>query len=116
MPMGEGFDLAAIASAAGLGGGGVSALAAVVMFKSFIARFLMQTLLTAVLTGVGFVVLLNSLGFEIVPRPEVVDVQVERMVTPQGLAQPESMSIPAPSSEPSDTRRSYYVKSPFRKS
>lgn len=63
---GEGADLAAIASGAGLFGGGAGA--ALALFVSgTIARFFLRAIFTAVLTGGGFLFLLNYLGFQIVP-------------------------------------------------
>lgn len=69
---GEGFDLAALASGAGLFGGGASALA-VAFFRGVIIRFIVRVLVTALLTGVGFLFLLDYLGFEIVPPEEYQD-------------------------------------------
>lgn len=66
----EMFDLAAVASGAGLAGGGGAAILAW-SIKGAIMRFIARTLITAVLTGIGFYFLLGWLGFEIVPRDEV---------------------------------------------
>lgn len=63
---GEGFDLAAIASGAGLFGGGASAALAW-MVSGAIMKFFLRTILTAVLTGGGFLFMLHYLGFQIVP-------------------------------------------------
>ena len=65
---GEGFDLAAVASGAGLFGGGASAALAW-MVSGAIMKFILRTVLTAVLTGGGFLFLLHYLGFQIVPPP-----------------------------------------------
>lgn len=64
------FDLAAVASTAGLGGGVISAIV-VKAFSGAILKFLVRIFATAVLTGIGFYYLLGFLGFEIVPRSEV---------------------------------------------
>ncbi|ACT60671.1 hypothetical protein Hbal_3003 [Hirschia baltica ATCC 49814] len=67
---GEGGDLAGIASAAGLGGGATSA-AAVVAFRGMVMKFIVRIVTTAAFTGIGFLVLLNQLGFEIVPKEDL---------------------------------------------
>lgn len=67
----EVFDLAAVASGAGLAGGGGAAILAW-SIKGAIMRFIVRTIITALLTGIGFYVLLGWLGFEIVPKDEVV--------------------------------------------
>ncbi len=90
---GEGGDLAGIASAAGLGGGATSA-AAVVAFRGMVMKFIVRIVTTAAFTGVGFLVLLNQLGFEIVPKE---DIQVSSSrFAPSGLSSewvgPESMT------------------------
>ncbi len=116
---GESFDLAAVASAAGLGGGAVSAITAAIVFKGVIMRFLAQMLMTTALTGAGFLGLLYFLGFEIVPKDEA---QAFGSM-PSGV----SDSFQAQSAPQSETARRieeaeregapvYYVKSPFRKS
>jgi hypothetical protein len=110
--MGGGFDLAAVASAAGLGGGVVSSVAAMMFFKGVILRVVTQLILTTILTGVGFIVLLNVLGFQIVPRDNVA---AAPPVVSDGLVAPQSM--PSQSAEaPAEGEKVYYVKSPFRKS
>ena len=107
-----GVDLAAIASAAGLGGGVVSTLAAVAFFKGVILRVITQLILTTVLTGVGFLVLLNVLGFEIVPR--------EVAAVPPSASEPGVFSTQSAPSESADAapagERTFYMKSPFRRS
>lgn len=67
---GDGGDLAGIASAAGLGGGATSA-AAVVAFRGMVMKFFVRIITTAAFTGAGFLLLLNQLGFVIVPKEEV---------------------------------------------
>ncbi len=108
------YDLAAIASAAGLGGGAVSSVAAVMVFKGVIMRIITQLILTTVLTGVGFVVLLNVLGFQIVPRDNIAAASPPVMAgdsfSTQSV-QPQTAEAPAASGE-----KVYYVQSPFRKS
>jgi hypothetical protein len=100
--LGGGADLAAVASSAGLLGGGTSTLVAL-MIGGKILRFIIRTLLTAALTGVGFYFLLGWLGFKIVPASEVADrpnasdlVGIERVETEEEAA----------------TR--YVIRSPFR--
>lgn len=66
----EVFDLAAVASGAGLAGGGGAAVVAWTI-KGAIVRFIVRTLATAVITGIGFYFLLGALGFQIVPEDEV---------------------------------------------
>ena len=107
------YDLAAIASAAGLGGGAVSSVAAVMVFKGVIMRIITQLILTTVLTGVGFIVLLNVLGFQIVPRDDIAVAAPQSVVSENfstQSVQPQTVEAP-PSGE-----KVYYVKSPFRKS
>ncbi len=122
---GESFDLAAVASAAGLGGGAISAVTAAIVFKGIIVRFLAQMLMTTALTGAGFLALLHFLGFEIVPKEDAqVFGALPGIVQPQGGV---NDSFQAQSAPPSETARRieeaeregapiYYVKSPFRKS
>lgn len=64
------FDLAAVASGAGLGGGVISALV-VSAFSGAFLKFIIRIVVTAIITGVGFYFLLGWLGFEIVPRDEI---------------------------------------------
>lgn len=64
------FDLAAVASGAGLGGGVIAALV-VTAFSGAVLKFIIRIVVTAIITGVGFYYLLGWLGFEIVPRDEV---------------------------------------------
>lgn len=106
--MNEGFDLAAVASAAGLGGSAVAAIGAMVFFKGILMRIISQVIVTAALTGVGFLALLNVLGFEIVPRDQGV-----ASVAAPGSDTFSTQSVPA---EPvDDGKKTYAVKSPFRK-
>ena len=93
---GQSLDLPAIASAAGLGGGAVGAVLAGLFFRGLIVRFLAQVAMTTVLTGIGFWALLNFLGYEIVPNPEVEQkLDLSGMVSPQSLDQPESLEFAA---------------------
>lgn len=77
---GDGGDLAGIASAAGLGGGAASA-AAVVAFRGMVMKFVVRILTTAAFTGAGFLLLLNQLGFEIVPKDEVAQISSNKTAT-----------------------------------
>lgn len=71
-----GIDLAAIASAAGLGGAGGSAALAMA-FAGAVKKFIIRTLTTALFTGVGFYLLLTNMGFQIVPKEQAVAAAVE---------------------------------------
>ncbi len=110
MDFGGGLDLAAIASAAGLGGSTVAAIGAAIFFKGIIMRILTQIVVTAGLTFAGFLALLNWLGFEIVPK----DTAQAAVSAPAagGTFMPESMTTRTPPAEPG--KKVYYVKSPFR--
>lgn len=66
-----GIDLAAVASAAGLGGAGGSAALAMA-FAGAVKKFIIRTLTTAIFTGVGFYLLLTNMGFTIVPKEQAV--------------------------------------------
>jgi hypothetical protein len=104
---GGGIDLAALASGAGLFGGGASAIL-VAFFHGVIKRFIVRALATAVLTGCGFLFLLNFLGFEIVPPEELND----RFPFGQGFdAQEDSRESTLKGGRPD---RRYGLKSPFR--
>ncbi len=85
------FDLATVAGGAGLIGGAAGTGIAV-MFSGVIMKFLARVISTAVMTGVGYLALLNWLGFEIIP-PEDIKIPsipgIERSGD-AGEAQPES--------------------------
>lgn len=66
----EVFDLAAVASGAGLLGGAAGTGIAVV-FSGVIMKFLARIAVTAIMTGVGYLALLNWLGFEIIPPEDL---------------------------------------------
>lgn len=101
---GEGVDLAALASGAGLFGGGASTALAV-MISGAIKRFLFRTFMTAVLTGVGFLFLLDFLGFEIVPPEDFANT----------FPFSESFSgEEASGGNGNDNERRYVIRSPFR--
>lgn len=113
------FDLAAVASGAGLAGGGGAAVLAWTI-KGAIMRFIIRTLVTAVLTGVGFYFLLGFLGFQIVPSDEVAATppsssmafdDTDNTFRPQGT-RPELAGEPEQAAE--DEKR-IVVKSPFRR-
>jgi hypothetical protein len=74
---GAGTDLAYLATAAGLGGSAVATVAGIILFKGLIMRVLAQVVVTAVLTGVGFLALLTFMGYAIVPESEVKAAQVQ---------------------------------------
>jgi hypothetical protein len=108
--MGEGLDLAAVAGMAGLGGSAVAAIGSFIFFKGLILRILTQVIVTAALTFVGFIALLNFLGFQIVPREE----PSVAMAVPQGQQSFTAQS--APHTVPDDGKKTYAVKSPWSKS
>ncbi len=111
----EMFDLAAVASGAGLVGGAGSTAAALA-FSGTIVRFVMRTLMTAAFTGVGFMLLLNALGFQIVPPDDL----RERLPFEQGQFGTESFTGPE-GTAPTQTavlpegERVVIVRSPFRR-
>lgn len=105
--LGGGADLAAIASGAGLLGGGTSTILAL-MIGGKIVRFIVRTILTAALTGIGFYFLLGALGFRIVPAEEVAAVRPQG----EGFVGIESVAATVPT-EPGKT--TYVINSPFRK-
>lgn len=108
------FDLAAVASGAGLAGGAGSTAIALA-FSGAIIRFIMRTLLTALLTGVGFIFLLDWLGFEIVASEELAaraPLEEGRFGT-QTFTGPEAG--PAERAETPEGERIYVINSPFRK-
>ncbi|MEZ5938179.1 MAG: hypothetical protein R3C52_08160 [Hyphomonadaceae bacterium] len=116
--MGEGFDLAAVASAAGLGGSAVAGIGAVMFFRGLIMRILAQIVVTAVLTGVGFLALLSFLGFEIVPKEQATAAAESPMVI-DGLVRPQSVpsgeaTQSAAAEDDGQTHKVYAVKSPWR--
>ena len=115
----EMFDLAAVASGAGLAGGGGAAVLAWTI-KGAIIRFIVRTIVTAVLTGIGFYFLLGFLGFQIVPSDQVAATPPSNSMAfddsddvfrPQST-RPELQGGNA-SSEEDDKR--IVVKSPFRR-
>lgn len=117
---GESFDLAAVASAAGLGGGAVSAITAAVVFKGIIMRFLAQMMMTMVLTGAGFLALLHFLGFEIVPKDDAQPFgSLSGVVQPQGefgnTFEAQSSRSAEQAAAEEEGAPIYYVKSPFRR-
>lgn len=120
----EMFDLAAVASGAGLAGGGGAAILAW-SIKGAIMRFIARTLITAVLTGIGFYFLLGWLGFEIVPKDEVaaapaprasVFAQSERFLPGETAPAGDELAGAAPETASEDTgERRIVVSSPFRR-
>tara|TARA_Y100000052_G_scaffold23793_1_gene25734 strand:- start:51925 stop:52314 length:390 start_codon:yes stop_codon:yes gene_type:complete len=112
------IDLAALASGAGLFGGGASTML-VAAFSGAVKRFIIRTLTTAALTGVGFLFLLNALGFEIVP-PEDLQEQFPfgQNALPPGSSGFDGGSVQEKanrSATPDETKKVYVMKSPFRK-
>lgn len=105
---GEGIDLAALASGAGLFGGGASAIL-VAFFHGVVKRFIIRTLATAVLTGVGFLFLLDFLGFQIVP-PEDLNAQF-----PFGQSFDSTGEQRESNLKGGNPNRTYVMTSPFRK-
>lgn len=82
------FDLASVAGGAGLIGGAAGTGIAV-MFSGVIMKFMARVISTAVMTGVGYLALLNWLGFEIIP-PEDIKIPSIPGIERSGEAQPES--------------------------
>jgi hypothetical protein len=101
--MGLNFDLAALAGMAGLGGSAVAATGAFIFFKGIIMRVIVQLIVTAALSFVGFIALFNVLGFTIVPKASTA------MATPQAA---DSFS---PASAPAEATVTYEIKSPWSK-
>ena len=108
---GEGADLAAIASAAGVGGGALSVVTAF-FFRGFFMKLLAQIVTTAIMTGVGFLALLHMLGFEIVPKDGTLAADIP--IFQPGLAQPESAPRRAEDEDDGKKVKIYY-KSPWRR-
>ncbi|MEM7767422.1 MAG: hypothetical protein AAF253_08040 [Pseudomonadota bacterium] len=129
-----GIDLAAIASAAGLGGAGGSAALAM-GFAGAVKKFIIRTLTTAVFTGVGFYLLLTNMGFQIVPAeqavaeavedeaeagfPSLPDLQrgIEGILNNEldGAVRPESMASPEAAVQPREPEGAYMICAPWRK-
>lgn len=107
---GEGVDLAAVASGAGLFGGGASAVAGW-MVSGAILRFVIRTVLTAVLTGGGFLFLLHYLGFQIIPPDDL----QERIPFGQSYDAPGVQEQARLEEREENGKRTYYVRSPFHK-
>lgn len=114
-------DLAAVASGAGLFGGGASTVL-VAAFSGAVKRFLIRIVTTAIITGVGFLVLLNYLGFEIVPPEELRDQfpfsQSTTSSPPVGSQSFDGGMVQEQASRsaaPQEQKRVYVMKSPFRK-
>ena len=82
---GEGADLAAIASTAGVGGGALSIGVATLLFRGVIMRFLAQIVTTGLLTGAGFLALLNYLGFELVAKEDTAAASITDVLDRSGL-------------------------------
>ncbi|MEE2877667.1 MAG: hypothetical protein VX593_01560 [Pseudomonadota bacterium] len=114
----EVFDLAAVASGAGLAGGGGAAVLAW-MVKGAILRFIVRTLVTAIITGVGFYFLLGFLGFQIVPSEEVAaSSPASRMAMDESsdtFLPQNSQPVPAQTANADDGKTRLVVKSPFRR-
>lgn len=111
---GEGTDLAAVASGAGLFGGGASA-AVVLLVHGAIKRFILRTLLTGVLTGGGFLFLLHYLGFQIIPPEELkTSIPFGSTYDSEGV-QRQAETQETDKDGEKRTARIYYVNSPFQK-
>ena len=112
-------DLAAVASGAGLFGGGASTVL-VAAFSGAVKRFLIRIVSTAIITGVGFLLLLNYLGFQIIPPEELQDQFPFSQSTapPMGSQSFDGGTIQeqaSRSAEPKEQKRVYVMTSPFRK-
>lgn len=109
----EVFDLAAVASGAGLLGGAAGTGIALI-FSSTIVKVIVRTLITAVMTGLGFLALLHYLGFEIIP-PEELNLpsgarDLGGVFTPQAMP-----GEPVQQAEVELDERTYVIRSPFRR-
>lgn len=111
-------DLAAVASGAGLFGGGASTVL-VAAFSGAVKRFLIRIVSTAIITGVGFLVLLNYLGFQIIPPEELQDqFPFGQSALPPGSQSFDGGTIKEQASRSAETqeqKRVYVMTSPFRK-
>ena len=111
----EVFDLAAVASGAGLAGSGGAAIVAW-MVRGAIIRFILRILLTAILTGIGFYFLLGFLGFEIVPRDDTAAGGMAATSSMQGfVAQDSQAELAGASRETGESPRRIVIDSPFRR-
>ncbi len=108
--MGEGFDLAAVAGMAGLGGSAVAGIGSLIFFKGFLMRIISQVVVTAALTFVGFIALLNFLGFQIVPK----DQPTASISVPGSNFSPQSADATVNATD--TEKKTYAVKSPWSKS
>jgi hypothetical protein len=102
--MGLNFDLATLASLAGLGGSTVAGIAAFMFFKGFLMRILAQVIVTAGLSFVGFIALFNVLGFKIIPPQEIAGVPV-----------PGSSNFSPSSAPAAPVQSGYTIQSPWSK-
>ena len=106
----ETFDLAAIASAAGLAGSGGATLLAL-MFAGKIVKLVIKLIFTAIFTGIGFYFLLGWLGFEIVPKETST-----AAISPAGENFAPMSGAPARTASNEDQGdKVIVVKSPFRR-
>lgn len=139
----EVFDLASVAGGAGLIGGAAGTGIAV-LFSGAIMKFLARVVSTAVMTGVGYLALLNWLGFEIIPPEDIKipslpgiesgatdteqrwyaesftpQLQPDGSVTAPGvegaLDEDDVILEPEAAEEVKNPRRAYVVRSPFRR-
>lgn len=106
-------DLTAIASAAGLGGGALG-VAGNLFFRGLIMRFIVRSLLTAVVTGVGFLFLLNYLGYEIKRKDDFTPPAVKSgaMDGRHSSSFDQAASGPAEADEDEEDKRVLYVSRP----
>ena len=111
----EVFDLAAVASGAGLAGGGGAAILAWTV-KGAIVRFIVRTLATAVITGIGFYFLLGALGFQIVPEDQVAATPpAGRMAIDETSDSFSPQAVRPEDAKEDDGKTTIVVKSPFRR-
>lgn len=116
------FDLSAVAAISGLvGGAGGTGLVAMFVTGAVI-KFVLRTVLTAILTGIGFYFMLDFLGFQIVSKEEIASVSpVERTYGEiQPSFSPSTASQPTPGEEKikkaeEEGDRVIVVRSPFRR-
>lgn len=114
--LGGEIDLVALASGAGLFGGGASTVL-VAAFSGAVKRFIVRTITTAALTGVGFLFLLNALGFEIVPPEDIKEqFSMNEKSLPPGSQGFDTADATKPEVKPEKSDKKVVVlRSPFRK-
>jgi hypothetical protein len=115
-------DLSAVAAISGLvGGAGGTGLVAMFVTGAVI-KFVLRTVLTAILTGVGFYFMLDFLGFQIISKEEVASTapiersfgDVQPSFSPAGVGKSSPLQEKIQKAE-ADGDRVIVVRSPFRR-